>query len=708
MSFASNFLSIRSRLMLMLILVSGISAMVLIYIGYVNGKEAINESIFNQLTSVKASKKYQIESYFHEIGNITEVLGENEMVAQALSDFKNGFRKINKTELNSECSQRLSSHYDDFVDKVSMNMDIKNNPELYYPNTVEACYLQYEYIIDNPNPSGDKHLLLDANDGSDYNLAHQKYHQYLTDVILKFGFYDIFLIDLEYGDIVYTAYKETDFATNLYTGPYKESNLAELTRQLRSNSDIKKASFTDFKNYRPSYGAPAAFVGIPITEGAITVGALVLQLPVGEINKIMTGDNNWESDGLGQSGETYLVGEDFLMRSISRFYLQDTVGYTKALVDLGVEEEEVDKMYRIGTTILHQRVKTEGVVEALSGKSETKVIEDYRFIPVLSSYAPVQIRGLNWAILSEIDKAEANIPIDNFKKKVFIALCIIILLVTFLAMYLAGRFVHPIEKLSEGVRRLNAGDYSQEIDIQSKDEFGELANSFNEMTHNIEKQQDVIAAQNIKNEQLLLNFIPETIAKRLQKGEKDIADTYPNVSLIVIDIAGFSKLTTKIGPAESVSLLNHLVEAFDQAADKHQVEKIRTVGDTYFAACGMFQPRLDHAKKIFEFALEIRQLTNQFNINYNISLALHMGLHSGEVIAGIVGKDKFNYDLWGQTVNEAFALKDLEEDNQVFVSHEVYQKLKDQFEFEKHTLETTSKLELEVWKYAEKRIKNKA
>ena len=706
MNFFSKTLSIRSRLMLMLILVSAVSAMVLIYIGYVNGKNAINDSIFNQLTSVKASKKYQIESYFREIGNITEVLGENEMMTQALSDFKMGYRKIGKTQLNAECSQQLSAHYEDFVYKVSQNMDIKNNTELYYPNSIEACYLQYEYIVENPNPSGEKHLLLDAKDGSEYNSTHQKYHQYLTDIILKFGFYDLFLIDLELGDIVYSVYKETDFATNLYTGPYKESNLAELARQLRSNSDIKKASFIDFENYRPSYGAPAAFVGVPMTEGAVTIGALVLQLPVDEINKIMTGDNNWEIDGLGESGETYLVGEDYMMRSISRFYLQDTVGYAKALIDIGIENDEVEKMYRIGTTILHQRVKTEGVIDALSGKNETRVIEDYRFTPVLSSYAPLQIRDLNWAILSEIDQAEANIPINKFQKKVFIALCIIILLVTFLAMYLAGRFVRPIEKLSEGVSRLSAGDYSQEIDIQSKDEFGELASSFNEMIHDIEKQQNIIANQSLENEKLLLNFIPESIARRLQKGEKNIADTYPNVSLIVIDIAGFSELTSKIGPAESVNLLNHLVEAFDSAALKHQVEKIRTVGDTYFAACGMFFPRLDHAKKLFEFALEIRQLTAQFNINYNIQLALHIGLHSGEVIAGIVGSEKFNYDLWGQTINDTFSLKELEVDNQIFVSNEIYLKLQEQFSFEKYSLNGNPKINFDVWKYKGNRLTN--
>ena len=706
MSYFSKSLSIRSRLMIMLILVSAVSAGVLIYIGYINGKKAINESIFNQLTSVKASKKYQIESYFREIGNITEVLGENDMIAQALSDFKVGFRRIGNAEPSPECNQQLGSHYDDFIERVSQNMDIKSNPELYYPKSVQACYLQHEYIVKNPNPIGDKHLLLDANDGSDYSNSHAQYHQYLTDVILKFGFYDIFLIDLELGDIVYTSYKETDFATNLYSGPYKESNLAGLARQLRSNTDIKKAKFTDFDSYRPSYGAPAAFVGIPITEGDQSIGALVLQLPVGEINTIMTGDNNWQTDGLGQSGETYLVGEDYLMRSISRFYLEDTIGYTQALLDLGSSKEEVDKMYRIGTTILHQRVKTEGVIQALAGKTETKIIKDYRFIPVLSSYAPLDLPDLNWAILSEIDEAEANIPISEFKKSVFIALCIIILLVTLLAMYLANRFVKPIDKLADGVRRLKVGDYSQEIDISSKDEFGALANSFNEMTHNIEKQQELISEQSIRNEKLLLNFIPQSIAKRLQQGEKNIADTYPNVSLIAIDIAGFSKLASEIGPTESVNLLNRIVEAFDSAAEKYQIEKIRTVGDTYFAACSMFQPRLDHARKIFEFALEIRQLSAQFNFNYNINLALHIGVHSGEVIAGIVGNENFNYDLWGQTINQVFTLKDIEEDNQIFVSNEVYKKLNDQFQFVKYALNSESKFNFDVWKYAEVRINN--
>ena len=699
----SRNLSIRSRLLLTLILVSALSAMVLIAIGYYSGKKAITAGIFNQLTGIRAAKQYQVESYFKEMSGIVEVLGSGHSVKTALREFKRGFQLLGQSEINANCSNQLSSHYISFVDRLSQNLSIKSSIDLYYPNTVEACYLQYEYIIDNPNQMGEKHLLTDAGDGSEYNDIHKRYHTYFSNIIQKFGFYDLFLIDLERGDIVYSVYKETDFATNLFTGPYRESNLAQLARQLRTNRDIQKPIIIDFDTYRPSYGAPAAFIGISVTDGMETIGALVFQLPVDEINRIMTGNFNWENDGLGKSGETYLVGEDFMMRSISRFYLQDTVGYKQALMDLGADPLEVEKTYRIGTTILQQRVKTEAVSDALAGNIQTRVVDDYRNLPVLSAYAPLKIEGLNWVMLSEIDLAEANAPIHQFEKQVFIALCIILLLVTFLSMYLAGRFVKPVEQLTEGVHALAAGDFKRRIPINTKDEFGELSNAFNSMIENIEGKQHTIARQSSENEKLLLNFVPETIARRLQKGEKLIVDDYPNVSLIAVDISGFSNLTQQLGAKESIQLLNALVEAFDAAALKYQVEKLRTVGDTYFAACGMFTPRLDHANKILDFAREVRQLIIQFNINHKVQLKLHIGMHAGPVVAGIVGAEKFNFDLWGQTVSKLFKIKNLELDDAILISAPVYHRLSSLFVFEKVELPAGFESLGEVWAFSGQR-----
>ena len=689
----------------MMILVSAISAVVLIYIGIQNGSESIQDARFQQLTSIKAAKKNQIEAYLNEISHLTEVMGENDMIIQALVDFKTAFQKIGNSKLNEECSQQLSSHYEDFVDKLSQNLAVKNDPDMYYPNTVEACYLQYEYIIENPNISGEKHLLLDAKDGTDYNKYHIKYHEHFTNLIQKFGFYDMFLVDLERGDIVYTVFKETDFGTNLFYGPYRESNLATLVRQLKTNVDLSQAAFIDFDNYRPSYGAPAAFVGIPITRGPETVGALVFQFPVDAINRIMTGYQQWEEYGLGESGETYLVGEDYKMRSVSRFFLQDSIGYTNALLEAGYSKDIIDKMFRLGTTILYQTVKTEAAKDAIAGDSGIKIITDYRDVDVLSAYEPLQFNGLNWAILSEIDEAEAFASIYDFEKTVFIALCIIIMFVTFLAMYLAGQFVKPIDKLAQGVRRIKEGDYNQKIEVNSNDEFGTLAKSYNEMVTDIAQQKEIVSRRNAENKRLLLNFIPESVAQRIQAGEEDIADLYPNVTVISIDLAEFNQVTITYKPVEVVHLFNQLLEAMDAAADKHGVNRIRMVGDTYLAVCGMFAPRLDHAKKVFEFALEVRQLVHQFNINYQTDLHMHFALHSGEVAAGIMGKERFNFDLWGKVVSEVEIIRKNSELNEIYVSNSVYQKIKEFYEFVPVDISIRG-VQMAVWKYANKKVED--
>ncbi|MEL6923378.1 MAG: adenylate/guanylate cyclase domain-containing protein, partial [Bacteroidota bacterium] len=385
-----GFLTIRTRLMIMLLFVSLLACAVLGYLGSTYGKKVIEKEVTDQLKLVRNAKKSQIEFYLSDIAHFVEVMGQNNMVIEATREFKRAFQKLSTEKLDANCNERLDKHYELFIDKLAANVDVKKDLDLYKPKTLEGCYLQFEYIVDNPNPLGEKDKLLNANDDSEYNEVHQKYHEYFNMLIRKFNFYDVFLVDLETGNIVYTAYKETDFATSLYYGPYRSSNLADLARKLQSNADLEAATWVDFASYRPSYGAPAAFVGVPLTdENGLTVGGLCFQLPVDEINGIMTGYENWEEDGLGESGETYLVGEDFMMRSISRFYLQDTLGYTDALLKLGERQEDIDRMYRFGTTILQQRIRSEGVLEALEGKTDVKIIKDYRGVPVVSAYSPL-------------------------------------------------------------------------------------------------------------------------------------------------------------------------------------------------------------------------------------------------------------------------------------------------------------------------------
>jgi methyl-accepting chemotaxis protein len=158
--------------------------------------------------------------------------------------------------------------------------------------------------------------------GETYDRIHKKYHPVFRNFLHKFEFYDIFLVDPDTGHIVYSVFKELDYATSLKTGPYRDTNFAQAFRRAAESSSPNTVVFEDYKTYRTSYDAAASFMASPIYDGVTLEGVLVFQMPVGRIIKLMG-----TTAGLGETGKTYLVGPDGLMRSQLR----------------GVEENKLEK-----------------------------------------------------------------------------------------------------------------------------------------------------------------------------------------------------------------------------------------------------------------------------------------------------------------------------------------------------------------------------
>ncbi|MFN9021471.1 MAG: adenylate/guanylate cyclase domain-containing protein [Pseudanabaena sp.] len=679
--FKFNWLSIKSKLIVMLLTVSSSSILVTAYLGYQSGKSNLTDRVFNQLTSVRASKAYQIESYFKTIRNHIQTLSIDPSVGTALSEFTNAYRQLENVPLPADALPKINAYYqNEFLPKLAQTEQGSPVLNSFLPEAIASNYLQYYYIANNSNPIGKKHLLDKANDSSEYSRLHGRYHPIFRNIIEKFGYYDLFLIDPD-GRIVYTVYKETDFASSLTVGAYNESNLARLFASVRRSKAKDYARIIDLESYAPSYGAPAAFIAAPIYNQDKFIGVLAIQVPVDEINNVMTGNRKWEADGLGKSGETYLVGPDYLMRSVSRFLIETPEEYLKTLVALGVNNETIQRIRQYKTSVLAQAVKTTAVEEAMMGKQDIKIIRDYRDIPVLSSYSLLQIEGLKWAILSEIDLAEAYAPIYDFERQLVISATLLMLLVILLAMVMASLFVKPINQLITSARKVAAGQLDAIAVLETEDEFGELAQSFNLMVSSLRDQTDLVEEKNRENEQLLLSIFPAAIAKRLKQGEKNIAESASNVTVLFSDLTGFSKLSDSLTAYEIVSILNDLVTSFDETADRFGMEKIKTIGDSYMAVCGLSVPYLDHDKRAIDFAIEMQAIVRRFSQERGFKLNISLGINSGDIVAGIVGRNKFIYDVWGDTINIASALKSACPEGAILVSREIYNRLCDLYEF---------------------------
>ncbi|GAB1544318.1 hypothetical protein NUACC21_69940 [Scytonema sp. NUACC21] len=195
--------------------------------------------------------------------------------------------------------------------------------------------------------------------------------------------------------------------------------------------------------------------------------------------------------------------------------------------------------------------------------------------------------------------------------------------------------------------------------------------------------QEALKFQQAQSEELLLNILPQPIAERLQAGESPIADRCEEVSVLFADLVGFTQFSTRKTPAQIVEFLNQIFSEFDQLAKKHGLEKIKTIGDAYMVVGGLPTPFQDSARKTAQMALDMQACLAEFNRKTTEVFQLRIGINTGDVVAGVIGMSKFSYDLWGDTVNIASRMESNGLPGKIQVSAATYERLKEEFEFEK-------------------------
>jgi len=653
-------LSIRSKLMVLLIL-SGISgALTISVLSYVHAERALREATWNQLVATRETKRECLLRWVDQQFRAFRVFSGEEQLPAAYGAFRAGF-DAKAAQLDRTDEQRLVEFYEETFLPALPDRIAERSLDDYLPTTRAGARLQLDYLVDNPHPAGEKSLLetrnpsLFAETGVDaYDEAHRRYHAFFVRLMTEMNLYDLFLVDARNGDVLYTVSKETDFGTNLDTGPYRQSNLAEAYRKARDGrTGDEGVVLVDFDHYRPSFGAPAAFLAAPVVEDGQVVAVVAGQISIDAINDAMTSGGRWQAEGLGNSGEVYLVGPDRTARTDSRFLIEDRDAYLGALRDLGIETDVVDAIAESGHSIISQELDTAAVDQALAGRSGTAIVDDYRGIPVMSAYAPFQIGEMRWGILAEKDVSEALGPLYDLRTYVLAATATVAVVLTLFALWAARVFLGPIARLQRGVERLKEGEVDFRIDAAGNDEFAALGGAFNDMIAEIAQRNRTIAEKTTEYEDLLRNVLPEAVADRYSGGEPMIADTFQNVSIVYASIDGISRMMRGQVADDTIRLLNELVDGFDDAAERHGVEKIKTVGDAYLAACGLSTPRLDHRQRAQAFAEDMESVLNRFNNAKGLDLTLQIGLASGEVDAGIVGRRRFVYEILGDCVTEA-------------------------------------------------------
>jgi len=681
-------IGVQSRLILLMLLVSVGSILAIGWIGYQSARSAITNAVQNHLQSVRHSKTSGLMTLLGSLRDQVISLSDGKLAADAMVNFKQSYRALEDEKLTEEQEEELRNYYaTQFLPQLQKNLGSTAHLDQFVPADPIQRYLQYHYMV--AAATGDDSL---------YGLAHNANHERFDRVGTMFGYEDILLIDDDTLEIIYTLRKRPDFATSLRDGPYAFTKLAQAAEALSRARDRDTFKVVDTELYRPNFGLPVGFVLSPIFNGPDMVGILALEFPIDRIVHLLTGNFEWEREGMGKTGECYVVGPDFTMRSRSRFMVEDPQAFFRQLRTSTVTPSVVEQIKRQGTVLNQLPVKNYSTEQALLGHDGITMINDYRGVPVLSSYGPLDLDSLRWAVVAEIDVAEAYQPIYDYARKGLLAATALAMATTLLALVSSWLMVRPLKLLAAAARRIGAGDSAVSVDLNTRDEFGELASVFNEMSANLQRQRGELEEKARENQELLLNILPASAIEQRRDGDEKATRRFADVTVLVAEFRHVDELGGHRDDSRGISLLGDLVSACDEAAEKCGVEKVRAVGSLYLAVCGLSVNRPDHTARALLFAQELAQIVAAFDREHAAPLTLAVGINSGPVVGGVVGRHKFLYDLWGDTVTIASRLA-ARDDGAIHVSQQVHDRLNDLYTFEAHDdLELLGQGVMKTWR----------
>ncbi|MCW2758459.1 MAG: hypothetical protein JWO46_2205 [Nocardioidaceae bacterium] len=692
--------SIQTKLLMMLLVTAVLATVVVGFFGYRSGTTALRESTYSRLQEVGDERLKAIQDFVdNQEGAV--VLDSQGVGVQASKDFNAAYQELGSSTTTPAQDQQVSDFYTKtFVPRLEKNTGESFDVDAFLPTLPARKYLQASYTAFSADPDASIQRD-DAGDGSAWTAANKRWNPYFRSAAQSLGLDDVLILDND-GNVVYSAYKGSELGSNVTRGEYRGGGLeAVYDDSIRSNSR-DHVSVADFESYVPSYGAPTAFIASPIGTAGNLTGVLVYEVSSEKINAVLSGTPAaGKFRGLGTTGEAYLVGPDGTLRSDSRVLVEHPTEFRREAIAAGNAPAVVDRMVRTKQSML--LLKDSSTPAVLAGKGQKGTIATQGFLghDVLASYQPANVDGLDWSLVTKIDSDEALQPVSDFARNILIATALVILLVCGASVLMARVFTTPLNALVTGVRAVAGGRLGAQVDAgRRKDEFGDLGAAFNDMSSSLLSKQELLDAQLAENHRLLSGLMPAPVAERYRGGETDISAEHDDVSVVYTQIDGFDAFAGGRPAAEARGLLSALAQGFDDAAKAAGIEKVRSVGAGYVASSGLVVQRVDHARRVVDFALAVAAMVERFNSQHGSALTLRAGVDSGGVRSGLVGSGDVVYDLWGEAVELAYRVRGNADRPGIYVTERVKQRLGSGFVFEQAGSVTEADATVSVWKVA--------
>lgn len=490
--------SIKTKILLVSIALAAVPVAISSYVlglqANATAEQAIEEQVSKQLVSIREIKKGQIQNYFSIMENRVKSYSVDPSIVQYMQKF-NTYYTTDQRKISSIDNDKKKALLD-FYNGPFSQAYARNNPATFtkaddYVAQLDpvGIALQHSYLVYNDAPFGEKHNLINPEDGSSYANAHEAGHRILKSLYAKSGAEDMYLINPD-GVVVYSVQKYPDFATNLKQGVFRDSSLAATFSKTIASGDYAYAGYSDITPYAPYFNRPAMFIASPIQdldeEDAFEIlGVLVFKIPLRKINDIMTSERQWRDVGMGDSGDAYLLARDGTLRSNYRPLYEHQDDFINTIRQTGGDILAAT-LSKQNTAISYLKLNEQAISQILTGTSGISVVKNFFGQDVLTAYTPIKIKNLQWTIVSEIHTDEAFAAKTAMTKHI-VTITLLLVAVMLVIAVLAGTFfasavTKPIIKLGRSLQNIETtSDLTCRIDIQSRDEIGRMSSALNKM-----------------------------------------------------------------------------------------------------------------------------------------------------------------------------------------------------------------------------------
>lgn len=585
----------------------------------------LEESIQNNLEQVQESKIQRIKGLAKLVNDQLKTFSSRIDVVQACQSFSNNFgtgefhQNVTEKELKeveSSLAEFYSNEFGKKYKKDNAGKAIDTN-QIISKLDQKSRLMQYEYISSNQFSLGNKDQLMASEYRSPYTIDHEKFHPVFRDYLRQFQYYDIFICDIQ-GRVVYSVFKELDYGTSLVDGPFSNSNLAEAftkTIALKKGETVS----VDFRPYQPSYDAPAGFSGSPIYSNGKLVGAAIFQVPLDRINQIMI-----ERGRLGETGESYLIGSDKIIRS-DCFRDPKNRSLNNAFRD---KEKAV--------------IDTPAVAQILQGKSGFLAnTKNYLNEDVLAFYSPLGLPGLQWGMVTEITRKEALAPVaevsdlaseaNSWFLVMTVGGLILSSVVIIVASNLLGnRFSSSVRKAVSFLEKVAKGDLSGRLPEDQQNEFGQMASSLNQTCDRIGSTIGSISnsTDTLNNASVQLSSNSESLSSDVSNSRnqtKHVSDAVGELSQDIRSMTSNSEQmsanmrSVATGVEQMTQTIAEIAGNAEQSASVAQeAAQLATVSNSQISDLGS---AADEIGKVIEVIQDIAEQTNLLALNATIEAA---------------------------------------------------------------------------------------